>query len=181
MPSKAQDITAYEFKDSDRLLLDTNVWIFVHGPTTPGNKRVTIYSNALKRILAAESTIHIDVLVVSEFINRYARLRHSVLKETAGAPADFKQFRRSADFKPVAQDIADAVRRVLKDCARTESLFSTLDIDALVDEFEKGDSDFNDQILTELCRNKGWKLVTDDGDFKGCGVPLVTANKTLLV
>lgn len=50
-----------------------------------------------------------------------------------------------------------------------------------MNEYEKGNSDFNDQIFTEICRNNGWKLVTDDGDFKRCGVPLVTANKTLLI
>ena len=108
MPSNSQDINSYAFSNSDRLLLDANVWMFVHGPNRPGDNRVAVYSGALAKILAANSTIHTDVLIISEFINRYARLRHGILQSTAGAPADFKQFRNSADFKPVAQEIAGA-------------------------------------------------------------------------
>lgn len=181
MPSKPQDITSYVFTATDRLLLDTNVWLFVHGPTSPADKRVAIYSNALARILAAKSMIHIDVLVLSEFINRYARLGHRILISTFGAPDNFKQFRSSADFKPLAQDIADAVRRILKDCSRTESGFASVDITSLIDEHEKGESDFNDQMLTELCKSQGLSFVTHDGDFKGSTIPIVTANTKLLV
>jgi predicted nucleic acid-binding protein len=180
MPSNVQDITSCAFSDSDRLLLDANVWMFVHGPNKPGDNRVAVYSRALAKILAARSAIHIDVLVLSEFINRYARLRHNILRSSAGAPADFKQFRNSADFKPVAQDIAGAVRRVLKDCTRTGSGFASVDIASLMDEYEKGESDFNDQMLTELCKSRGLTFVTDDGDFKGLGLSLITANKKLL-
>src|SRR2546428_337525 len=136
MPSNAQDITSYTFSDSDRLLLDANVWMFVHGPNKPGDYRVAVYSSALAKILIAKSTIHTDVLIVSEFINRYARLRHSILRSSGGAPADFKQFRNSADFKLVAQGIADAVRRVLKNCTRIESDFDSVDIGFLIDEYE---------------------------------------------
>jgi len=180
MPSNAQDINSYAFSNSDRLLLDANVWMFVHGPNRPGDNRVAVYSGALAKILAANSTIHTDVLIISEFINRYARLRHGILQSTAGAPADFKRFRNSADFKAVAQDIADAVRRVLKNCTRIESDFESVDIASLIDEYEKGRSDFNDQMLTELCKSRGLTLVTDDGDFKGLGLSLITANNKLL-
>jgi predicted nucleic acid-binding protein len=180
MPSNAQDITSYAFSGSDRLLLDANVWIFVHGPNKPGDNRVAVYSRALANILAAGSAIHIDVVILSEFINRYARLRHNIMRASAGAPTDFKHFRNSPDFKPVAQDIAGTVRRVLKDCTRTGSGFALVDIATLIDEYEKGESDFNDQILTELWKRRGLTFVTDDGDFKGFGLSLITANKKLL-
>lgn len=177
MLSNARDIRSYAFSYSDRLLLDTNVWMFVQGPNKPGDNRVAVYSSALAKILAAKSAIHIDVMILSEFINRYARLRH---KLSEGAPADFKQFRNGADFKPVAQEIAGAVRRVLKNCTRTESGFATVDIVSLIDEYQKGWSDFNDQMLTELCKSRSLTFVTDDGDFKGLGLSLITANKKLL-
>jgi len=180
MPSKADDITAYTFTSFDRLLLDANVWMFVHGPTAPGDRRAAVYSRALARILAANSTVHADVLVLSEFINRYARLRHTILQSTAGAPSHFKHFRNSVDFRPVAQDIADAVRRILKHTTRTESGFTSADIASLIDEYERGNSDFNDQMLVELCKRQGFTFVTDDQDFKGSGLSLITANRRLL-
>jgi|GEM_PF-3464287 len=55
-----------------------------------------------------------------------------------------------------------------------------LDVTSLLDEYKRGQSDINDQVLVALCLNQGLTLVTHDGDFKGCGVPLVTANRHLL-
>ena len=86
----------------------------------------------------------------------------------------------SAAFKPIAQDVAADVRRVLQHCERVESGFDTLDIVALVEEYEKGDSDFNDQVLAELCRRKELIIVTDDGDFADAGLMIVTVNRRLL-
>jgi predicted nucleic acid-binding protein len=180
MKNRAEDITRYTFQATDALLLDANVWYLIYGPNRPDDNRVAVYSGALAKILAARSQIYIDVLIVSEFINRYARLKYNILRSSSGMPADFKQFRKSPAFKPIAQDIAADVKQVLKHCTRVESGFSVLDINALVDEYEKGDADFNDQVLTELCKSKGLTLVTDDADFKDRGLTIVTANRHLL-
>jgi predicted nucleic acid-binding protein len=138
---------------------------------------VAVYSQALAKIFAAQSRIYIDVLIVSEFINTYARLKWKLVAPYIN---QFKAFRKSAEFKPVAQDVAADVKRVLKHCSRIENGFEALDINALIGEYQAGDSDFNDQIITELCKRKGLTLVTDDGYFSGQGIPVVTANKRLL-
>lgn len=176
MSHKAKAITRYDFKASDELLLDANVWLFVYGPQQPGDRRSAVYSQALAKIFTAQCRIYIDVLIVSEFINTYARLRFYLI-----APATkFKQFRNSTEFKPVAQDIAADVKQVLRHCTRIEDGFDTLTIDPLLDEYAAGGSDFNDQIYTALCQKTGLKLITDDGDFKGCGISVITANNRLL-
>jgi predicted nucleic acid-binding protein len=69
---------------------------------------------------------------------------------------------------------------MLQNCTRVGNGFESLEIDALVDDYAAGDSDFNDQVLIALCKKEGLKMVTDDGDFKGCGIPVITANKRLL-
>jgi len=177
MSHKALAVTNYNFKPEDELFLDTNVWLLVFGPQKPGDRRVATYSQAFAKILTAKCQIYIDVLIVSEFINTYARLKWNVM----GNPhAKFKQFRNSSDFKPIAKDIAADVRRVLKHCSRVESRFKTLDINELIAEYADGNSDFNDQVIAALCQNKGLKLITDDGDFHGKGIPIVTANRRLL-
>jgi len=178
MTNKAISVENYHFTPQDELLLDTNIWLFVYGPQKPGNKKVATYSRALARILDAHSRIYIDVLIVSEFINAYARLKWNVRGKPHG---NFKQFRKSRDFKPIARDIAADIRRVLHHCSRVENGFETLDIDGLIAEYAEGDSDFNDQVIAALCRRKDLKLVTDDGDFRGQGIPVVTANQRLLV
>lgn len=174
--NRAEDVRRYMFRPTDALLVDANVWLYVYGPSAPGDWRARTYSEALGKMLAAKSRICIDVLVLSEFINRYARLEY----ELHGAYPTFKDFRQSPDFKPAAQAIAVAARRILQLCARLESGFSTLDITALINEYEQGEADFNDQVLADLCRRNGLKLVTHDGDFEDCGLTLVTANRYLL-
>jgi predicted nucleic acid-binding protein len=176
--NRALAVGTYSFTSDDQLLLDTNIWMLVYGPQKPGDARVAAYSQALANILAANSRIYIDVLIVSEFINTYARLKWNVMGKPYGT---FKKFRNSPDFKPIARDIAADVKQVLKHCTRIENGFAALDIDGLVDEYAAGDADFNDQVLAELCRKRGLKLVTDDGDFGGQGISVVTANLRLLV
>ncbi len=178
--NRAEDIRYYAFAPADALLVDANVWFYIYGPSKPDDWRASVYSKALADMLAARSQIYIDVLVLSEFINRYARLEHALLYPDPASRPEFKQFRQSADFKPVALAIAVAARHICQICARLESGFSSLDIAALVDEYAKGETDFNDQVLADLCRRSGLKLVTHDGDFKHCGLTLVTANRRLL-
>ena len=177
MTNKALAVASHEFKPEDELLLDTNIWLLVFGPHNPGDWRVEVYSQALAKILAAQCRIYIDVLIVSEFINAYARVKWGVLGHPHG---NFKRFRNSPDFNPIAQDIAADVECVLKHCTRVENGFETMDIDGLITEYADGNSDFNDQIIAVLCQRKGLKLVTDDGDFHGQGIPIVTANRRLL-
>ena len=95
-------------------------------------------------------------------------------------PQDFKTFRRSAEYKPVAKSISDACRRIVKSCTRIESGFASVDVDVLLDRYKEGKSDFNDQILTHLCKHQGFTLVTDDGDFRVSGLKVLTANWRLL-
>jgi predicted nucleic acid-binding protein len=118
------------------------------------------------------------VLIVSEFINAYARIKWQLV---APHVTPFKVFRKSEEFKAIAQDIAADVRRVLSHRPRVENGFETLKIEGLMTEYAAGEYGFNDQILVELCQRKGFKLVTDDGDFAGQEISIVKANKRLLV
>jgi len=181
MPGSAEEIRNYAFKTTDELLFDANVWFFVYGPHRPGSPQAAAYSGALARILAANCRVYTDVLIISEFVNRYARLKHQLLlRDRASVPRDFKQFRATAAFKTIAADIAADTKKILSNCTRVESGFATLDVDTLMNSFGIGDSDFNDLVLVELCQSKGFMLVTDDCDFKGRNITVLTANRRLL-
>ena len=180
MNYKAAEVRNYKFTYQDQLFLDTNIWFYIFGPQEPkyqSNHWMRIYSRVFKRILKAGSQIYIDVLIVSEFINRYARLKRDV---DAPPHIAFKDFRNGPAFKPVAQDIADDVKKIMKCCSRIESSFTTLDITSLINDYATGDFDFNDQVITEICKNNGFTLITNDGDFKTQEIPILTANSKLL-
>lgn len=178
--NNAVEIGTYAFKPEDELLLDANVWLAIYGPQRPNSAKTRVYSEALKRMLLASCKIHLDVIIASEFVNRYARLMHSIERNRGVASDDFKQFRQSAEFKKVAEEISTVLRKIVGCCSRIESEFCTIDIEGIIATFAKGASDFNDQILTEICRLRRLVLVTHDRDFKSVGLSLLTANKELL-
>ncbi len=180
--SKAVEITTFIFSKTDKLFFDTNVWFYIYGPQgAPNDPKSRAYSNALASAIQANSQILTDVLVISEFINRFARVEHQTLFRTGQAPQDFKQFRNSQVFPPIAQAITAAVRNILKFATRLESGFSSVDINALLTEFEITPNDFNDQIMIRLCQANSMQLVTHDSDFKNRNLNILTANQRLLI
>lgn len=176
MTPRALSVRDYDFQPEDELFLDANIWLFLYGSQNPGNARMDVYSSAFRRILEARSRIYVDVLIVSEFINAYARLQWRI----RAPDSRFKAFRNSPDFREVAREIADNVKRVLSHCSRIESRFDTLDAGDLMDEYAQGGADFNDQVIRNLCRSRNLKLITDDRDFNGQGISILTANRRLL-
>ena len=177
MANNVQAVGSYTFSYRDKLFLDANVWLYLFGPRQPRNHWNQIYSQVFNRILKANSQIYIDVLVVSEFINAYARMQQKIVAPHINA---FKNFRSSPYFKPVAEDIADDVELVLSYCSKTESGFTALPMDDLLADYISGDFDFNDQVITEICKNNGFTLITNDSDFKTQDIPILTANSNLL-
>lgn len=157
--------------------MDANIWLSVYGPMAYQRSRALIYANAIRDIRKAGCFIFVDVLIISEFINTYARWEH---KQSASRMSKFKDFRKSAAFVTIAEDIAVNTKRIIKQCQRCHSDFVSIDIEELLTEFEKGKSDFNDQIFSKICKNNGLVLVTDDGDFKDSGLTILTANSRLL-
>ena len=178
MKHKAIPVNQHNFASTDNLFLDANIWLYLFGLHKPTEPTVQTYSDVFNRILNAQSKIYIDVLVVSEFINAYARRKWRHISPHLHS---FKVFRNSSDFKSVAQDIAAEVKQIMKHCSRIESSFATLRIDDLLNDYATGDFDFNDQVITEICKTNGFTLITNDGDFKTQEIPILTANRTLLV
>ena len=177
MNYKTGAVENHNFTVQDRLFLDANIWLYLHSPKQYKASWVNIYSNAFNRLLKANSRIYIDVLVLSEFINSYARLKWSLVRRHYRT---FKTFRNSADFKPVAQDIVNDVKQIMNHCSRLESGFATVAMESLLAEYAEGNADFNDQVITALCKRNGLTLITHDSDFRTQDIPILTANPSLL-
>ena len=198
MNHKATQVEQHNFTLTDKLFLDANIWLYLYCPQGSKGDWVDIYSNVFDRILDAGSQIYIDVLVISEFINTFARQEWGLAKQglelakqecelteqeyefTKSHLCSFKSFRNSPDFDPIAQGIAAAAKQIMKHCLRVESCFTTLEMDDLLTDYETGNFDFNDQVITEICKSNGLTLITNDSDFKTQEIPILTANQSLL-
>lgn len=172
-----QEVRTHHFTSEDRLLLDANIWMYVYGPNAPDYYLTRLYSQVLSRILEVKCLICIDVLVVSEFINRFARIKWGIEGRCMG---DFKKYRKSPAYHRTAIEIADNTRRILRHCHRLESGFQELDVDMILESFATGQNDFNDQIIANICKDCELTLITHDADFKGDNISILTANSKLL-
>ena len=178
-----KSVRNFPFKATDKLFLDANVWFYIYFAGVVGQRpEEAAYSAAWKDILAAQSKVCIDALVVSEILNTHARAAYRSQNRQDRKFRNFKAFRRSPEFKSVAQRAALGIQRIVSHCRCTpiESGFSSLPLDSLWDVYAQGDVDFNDQILVEICRANGYLFVTHDGDFADKGIPVLTANRRML-
>ena len=183
MIDESIEVRKYIFSNEDRLFLDANIWLFVYGPVPRSDKDKSlknIYSDAFKNMLINNSQIFIDEFIFSEFINAFRQLEFKRLIPEIEWSRGFKKFRDSSRSLKVTREIALQARKILNASRRCNCLFNSSNIEALLKKYENGHSDFNDQLYLELCKINGFLFVTNDRHFKNCGVPLLTANSTVI-
>lgn len=185
MPIKSRvfDIAKTSFNASDTVLFDANVWLFIRRPelarSREREKQMTgIYTEALAEILAAKATIVLDVLVLSEYLNRFCRPEMRACPY--GQFTDFKRFRQSSHFAAVGLRAAGHAKEILGITECRDHEFEAVNAADAIERIASGASDFNDEMLIETCRRNGWKMVTHDGDFEYGGIEVLTANRRLL-
>jgi predicted nucleic acid-binding protein len=181
MSNQVYFLENYDFTSSDALLFDANIWLYIYGlSNTRHTERLKRkYEQQFRRIRSLKVPIFLDVLVLSEFINAYSRQFYNRLPE-ATKPANFKTFRNSEAFQPIAQEIGKYSRRILAKTQRTNIAFESVEMGAIINSYVAANADFNDLMLAELCKANGFKLVTHDADFKGDDLTILTANSKLL-
>lgn len=177
--NKAYNAGTYIFQAGEHILVDANIWLYLQPPSAqPSPGFVWRYSAVLKRLLAADAKPVIEALVLSEYLNRYFRLAYNTTWK-ATYP-EYKAFRKSPDFIPVAQAAVGDARNILKLTSPEGTPLSQLDLPAILVETEAGALDFNDGVLVETCRLRGWKLLTNDSDMTLGGIDVLTTNNRLI-
>lgn len=179
MKNKVIDIQAYNYKDQENFLIDTNIWLFVSAPPSASIRGETRqYSAVLKDLLKSKANIFISSTILSEYLNRYIRIEFNAHHKNKHA--NFKLFRKSADFIAVGAKAASEAKAIAKICVTKDDNFSNFAINDVLDAFEAGVSDFNDGVILHFCQTHDCKLITHDGDFAVGGVDVLTGNKRLL-
>src|SRR5436190_16859722 len=143
--NKAHPVRSYPFQDGETILIDANVWLFLHPPPgDSGSGWAKDYSDAYRRLIAAKAKPVTDAMVLSEYLNRYFRIEYD-----AGWKEEFKtfkSFRMSARFPPVAEDAVAEVRQIVKLATVQDTPASRFSLDAILEGTEAGAVDFNDAV-----------------------------------
>ena len=179
MKNKARDAATYRFQEGEPILLDANIWLFLHPPAGGGGSGwAKEYGTVYKRLLAAKAQPVTDALVLSEYLNRYFRLEYE--GGWKDQFRDLKAFRQSTYFKPLAEDAIAEVQGILARTAVQDTPLRSLNLKDILAGTEAGTIDFNDGVLVESCRHHGWKLLTNDSDCTTGGIEVLTMLPSLL-
>lgn len=179
MRNRAHDPSTYDFKAGEQILVDANVWLYLQPPAAqPPPPFARSYSNALKNVLSAKALPVVEALILSEYVNRYLRLEYSATWQSKYP--SFKKFRLSKEFSKVAQSVVAEVKQILAIAAAKDTWLEAVSISDILAEIVSGTLDFNDGVLVETCRLRGWKLLTNDVDMRIGGIDVLTTNPKLL-
>ena len=161
------------------LFFDANVLLYLFSPSAANSQQqwaITAYSAVFKHALTRNLTLCIDVMVLSEFINRFLRLEHQGFLKRNGSAITFKAYRATSDGLLAAQDIEDIVtEKLLKSFKIIGKLFNSSEIGSI----HLPNTDFNDALIVETCKAHQCVLVTNDADFLDANIDILTANNKL--
>ncbi|MEL7665537.1 MAG: PIN domain-containing protein [Methanosarcina mazei] len=175
-PAPIHSIETYDFPEERSYFFDTNIWLYIYGPIGWPDQKSAVYSRALREIRNSNGTIYINCMIISEFINAFSRIEFK--QQTTHSR--YKDFRNSISFRPVAEDIASNVKKILRNTLACDNDLKVIDLPEIMSFFEQGKYDFNDLVFAEICRSGEMVFVTHDKDFSELGVEILTANEKLL-
>ena len=179
MKNKAYDLSYYSFSKGEKILVDTNIWLYLFpAPGNPQHRFANQYSTAFSNHISTDAQPILDPMVLSEYLNRYIRIEWD--GNYKSSYPKFKDFRNSQDFLAVAASAKTFAKKIVSFCKVHSIPANELDLNQALADFSSGEVDFNDAILVDICKQKSLKLMTNDGDFQNGGIEILTTNPRLL-
>jgi predicted nucleic acid-binding protein len=171
----AQDISSLKDKS---IFFDANVIMYIFWPLYPGSHYTQEYSTIFGSLLKQGNALKLNSVVLSEVINRVARLEYDKYKNANNTSIHFKEYRDLEEGRSVFQDIYNIIKNeILNVFGFCDKSFTVDDIKALL---QVDNTDFNDKLIIEACKENGCLLLTNDSDFKDSDIDILTVNNKLL-
>lgn len=162
-----------------KIFFDANVLIYIFWPNLNPNLNhwSKYYTLTFRYLLENRNPIFIDFIIVSEVVNRVFKIKYdNYIKENKYLK--FKEYSNNQDGRDTLSDVF----AILKDdiLTRIEIVgkgFSKADIDNLLVVDTMG---FNDKAIASICKENNFVLLTNDRDFKGTDIDILTSNPAIL-
>lgn len=160
--AKIADSKTYHFLNTDRVLVDTNIWIsFLY--QTHSN-----YATTMERLISCGADLIVSTLVISEYINvrlkhEFKRYKDNQKRKFGYQDIDYKTyFRESQEYKEVYKKVMLSVKDEILPFVKI--LDNNGDyLNDLIADYEL--LDFNDHLNFKLASDNNLKILTDDTDF----------------
>lgn len=165
-----------------QVLFDTNIWIMIEGFNEGApQKKVDAYSGAYETLLRNENSILYNEYIVNEFCNTCARIEFNsyLLRTGRERKMSFKEYRRTDEFRESMLLIREACMNIVDACVYAPIGNTEGGMRRLVDEICEGRLDLTDIVIRDFCRANDVYLMTDDADYRGSGLKLISSNRRL--
>lgn len=183
--------SSHSIKNQEKYFLDANIWLKVLAPKNKLSYKDKGYLAFFEKLVNnTKSRIIVPALVVSEVINRIIREVHykkhlmAVERKTPGfvLPEGYYKnvFRNTVDYRIAYNLICDDIKSYNTSIDLVNDEFGSTFKFKHVMSNPPASLDFNDYYYYNLCKKKGYFLVTDDKDFWVEDVNIVTMSDTLL-
>lgn len=163
------------------VFLDANIIIFLFFTTTPYQEWQKSYSGMFLDMLKQENKLIIDFIVLSEVINRELRIQYELYMWENKIPKKelhFKDYRNSENGKEVLDHTYQIIQNKIFPIFQFDQKdFSRNDVTGFMT-FEP--LDFNDKAIEKLCKEKSYILFTDDKDYAGSEIEIISTNPSII-
>lgn len=158
------------------ILFDANIWLSINGPFEDHiPNRASAYSSFYKNAVESGSEIHIPQIVASEFLNRSVM----ILAKAAGFNRSEGKIHRAENYGSWIKEACDLLHMIIDGNVRVADDFDQIELEYCYKTAEGGGLEFHDVLIGSLCDRNNFTLVTDDADYTGYSVPIVTWNQRL--
>lgn len=183
--------SSHSIKNNDCYLLDANIWLKILSPKINPSYKDKNYRDFFEKIVKnTKVRIVLPALIVSEVINRILRDVHynkhinKLKKNNPSFNPDTRYYkdvyRASEEYRIAYSLICDEIKNYATSIDLINDEFgSTFKFKHILKDPPQS-LDFNDYYYYNLCKKKGYILVTDDKDFWIENIKVVTMSKTLL-
>lgn len=158
-----------------KIFVDANVLIYIFWSSK--GTRSKIYTSVLQDIIKQKNTMYIDFNIVSEVVNRVFKTEYDNHMKENGY-LRLKEYRTMQEGKDTLSNIYMIFKKqILTQIEIIGKSFSRADIENfLVVE----SLDFNDKAIVSICKENNLVLLTNDYDFKGTDIDILTSNPAIL-
>lgn len=135
------------------------------------------YSAIFTKLLSNGNRLFVDYNVLSEVVNRELRMNHSNFVAVNGQQ-DYKLWRNSADGQSAETRTYAIIKSLLGSTFQLDG--KKYDLGDITKMLIPSNQDFTDKAIANLCQEKGYILLTNDKDFSGTDLEILSANRHLV-